>query len=213
MEELQSTEILDREILEDARKKAWRILKSADESVKAQSLDWEKKIKEDMEELKCKYKKRTDSSVSEIISRLPMEKRRIKAQALDIMLTKAVMTWYSGHDRKYILKLLENYLKVRVTEYGNFSGKVFFSGLSQAEAEEILHNTIPQAQISIGEVNSADIFPVLVIDNMDVRIRASIRIAVDFLLLNYRTELISALVGNEISDNDNFSLGFNTGVN
>ena len=33
MEELQSTDILDREILEDARKKAYRILKTAAETV------------------------------------------------------------------------------------------------------------------------------------------------------------------------------------
>jgi hypothetical protein len=42
MEELQSTEALDREILEDARKKAFKILKGADETLASSKTAWEK---------------------------------------------------------------------------------------------------------------------------------------------------------------------------
>jgi hypothetical protein len=41
VEELQSTEALDREILEDARKKAFKILKGADESAASSKKSWE----------------------------------------------------------------------------------------------------------------------------------------------------------------------------
>ena len=44
MEELRSTEVLDREILEDARKKAQKILKTAEDAHAAQAQDWDKKI-------------------------------------------------------------------------------------------------------------------------------------------------------------------------
>jgi hypothetical protein len=44
MEELTSTEALDREILEDARKKAFKILKNADDSISSSKESWDKKI-------------------------------------------------------------------------------------------------------------------------------------------------------------------------
>ena len=55
MEELQSTEVLDREILEDARKKALRILKSSEDTVKTHDQEWENKIAENINQIKNKY--------------------------------------------------------------------------------------------------------------------------------------------------------------
>ena len=54
MEELQSTEILEREILEDARKKAMRILKTADDTIRAKTAEWEKKTADAVAELEKK---------------------------------------------------------------------------------------------------------------------------------------------------------------
>ena len=58
MEELQSTEALDREILEDARKKAFKILKSADESAASAKAAWDRKLERTLKEVRENFRDR-----------------------------------------------------------------------------------------------------------------------------------------------------------
>lgn len=200
MEELQTTEILDREILEDARKKAWRILKSADDAIRAQTAEWDKKTAESLDELHKKYRQRLEMASVEIISRLPMEKRRIRAQAIDALLNQAIQSWYAGLERGYIIGLLKNELKIRLAEYNEFSGstgRVLYGNLSRNEIDEIVRDLLPGANFPMEEKSANGNFPELIIENDTVRLCASLKNAVDFFLLSKRTELITALLGEE----------------
>ena len=66
MEELQSTELLDREILEDARKKAMRILKTCEETIKTQNTGWEKKKLDAAGALEKKHNEQKEQAVKNI---------------------------------------------------------------------------------------------------------------------------------------------------
>ena len=59
MEELKSTELLDREILEDARKKAHKILNTAGDSLGAQTRDWDEKIRSALASIGKSYAEKT----------------------------------------------------------------------------------------------------------------------------------------------------------
>ncbi|GAB1481706.1 hypothetical protein MASR2M78_05210 [Treponema sp.] len=83
MEELRSTEALDREILEDARKKADRILKNSETAKKLVIETWHKKKKDDIAALEKKSNKRIAAQRSEILARLPLDKRRSRAERYD----------------------------------------------------------------------------------------------------------------------------------
>jgi hypothetical protein len=208
MEELQSTEIIDREILEDARKKAWRILKTADDTVKAQAAEWEKKTADSLDELTKKYLKRKETTATDIISRLPMEKRRIKAQAIENLLKEAVYAWYAGLDRGYIITLLTHELKMRLAECGTLSGgRVLYAHVSRAEADGILAEAVPAlaAEAASGfsvEETPGGQFPELILDTDTVRVSASVKKAVDYFLLEKRAELTMALVGTQVVDGE-----------
>ena len=207
MEELQSTDILDSEILEDARKKAWRILKAADETVLSQAGEWEKKTRESLEELRQKYLKRRKTVVSEIVARLPIDKRRVRTQAIDRLLNNAVQTWYAELKRERVIMLIKNQLKKRLAESHDIlldAGKVFYSNLAYAEVENIISDGLKGINFSFEEIISDNNFPELVIDNDAVRISASLQKAVDYFLQEKRAELIEALVGTEIPDGETF---------
>ena len=77
MEELRSTEVLDKEILEDARKKAHKILQTADEALEAQNRDWEKKIQRSVKSIKRTYEARLKKTTEEIFARFPLDQRRL----------------------------------------------------------------------------------------------------------------------------------------
>ena len=202
MEELQSTELLDREILEDARKKAYRILKSADDMVKANAAEWEAKIRLTVDELKAKYAERRKFAEAEIMARLPIDKCRARAEKIENLLGSAVENWYAGLGREQVLSLLEKGLAKRLVQCGEFfpgAGRcrAVIRNLSRDEGEAILRKVLPGIAYSMNEQSASEIYPEITLENEAVRITSSIQKTVDFFLHDKRSELIFALLGGE----------------
>ena len=86
MEELRTTEVLGNEILEDARKKALKILKTADETLETQNRDWDKKIKRQLDSIRKTYEERTKKTNEEIQARLPLDRRRLRSETTESFL-------------------------------------------------------------------------------------------------------------------------------
>jgi vacuolar-type H+-ATPase subunit E/Vma4 len=195
MEELQSTEILEREMLEDARKKAARILKAADETVKTKSAEWEKKTTEDLAELERKFAEQGRLAADEIMAVLPMDKRRAQSEKFEGLLNSAVETWYAGLSRNRVLGLLKNELAKRLAVCGGFTGscRAVIHKLTGAEAKSILKELSITCQIE--EAQSSAAYPEFILENNDLRIYASVGKTVDFFLREKRAELIEALLG------------------
>jgi hypothetical protein len=165
MEELQSTEVLDREVLEDARRKAFRILKAADDTVKADTLAWEKKTGQAAEDIKRRFDERCKKASEEIMARLPLDKSRAESEKIENLLRNAVDAWYAVQSREWILRLLEAELRRRLDdcpEFGNGDGpsgasaeadssgagpgrcaRAMFHKLSREEGEALLTKVLP----------------------------------------------------------------------
>ena len=207
MEELQSTEILDREILEDARKKAARILKTADETIHAQTAEWEKKTAESINELNKKFNEQKESEAEKVMARLPIDKLRAKVEKIESLLQSAVEDWYKSLSRARIIELLTGELAKRIALCDEFSPdkgskkssakavqmRAIYCGLNQTEAETALK--IAGGSCVIEEETSALHYPSIVLETEDVRIIASIQKMIDFYLQEKRAELVEALVG------------------
>jgi hypothetical protein len=164
MEELQSTEALDREILEDARRKAFRILKAADDTVKTGALAWEDKISRAAEDLRRRFEERCKKTSEEIMARFPLDKSRAESEKIESLLRTAMDTWYAAQSREKILGLLERELRRRLEdcpEFGNDgdtpagaggpaaaspgrSVKAMFYKLSREEGESLLTAILPR---------------------------------------------------------------------
>jgi len=202
MEELQSTEILDREILEDARKKALRILKTADETIQAQTAEWEKKTLESIGELEKKYSEQKKSEIEKVMARLPIDKLRSKVEKIENILQSAVETWYGSLSRAQVIELLTRELAQKIDCCDEFSPdnkkpaasqtRAFYCGLNRKEAETAIRSA---GSCVIEEKTSADKYPLIVLENGDVRITASISKTIDFFLQEKRAELVEALLG------------------
>lgn len=202
MEELQSTDILDREILEDARKKAMRILKTADDTAKAQTAEWEKKTDASMDELEKKFAEQCRAAEADIMARLPTDKRRAKAEKIENLLRSAVESWYSSLSRGEVLKMLKNELVKRTAQVEEFAvpsqRRIRASGIDRAEAESILQSV--NGTCVIEETPSARGFPEIVLETGNVRVTSSIQKTVDYLLQEKRAELIEALLGKDFPE-------------
>jgi vacuolar-type H+-ATPase subunit H len=199
MEELQSTDILVKEILEDARKKANRILKAADDTIKTKSADWEKKLTTTLDELERKNAKNAKSTADEIMAVLPIEKQRAKAKKIEELLNLAVENWYARLSRQRVLDFLQGELSKRLASCGGFSASgginAHIHKVEKAEAEAIIKAVLPGKTCTIETIQSTDAYPSIILENKEVRIYASIGKTVDFILGEKREELIDALLG------------------
>ena len=90
MEEIRGTEALEREILEDARKRADRIIRKAEENARLLGAQTEHRIKEAKAALLSEYQIKKKTAELEMLSRLPLEKARLDILYRDEMLRKAL---------------------------------------------------------------------------------------------------------------------------
>jgi vacuolar-type H+-ATPase subunit E/Vma4 len=210
MEELQSTEVLDREILEDARKKAYRILKTADDTVSASGAAWDKKIKRAVDNIRRKYAVRSEKIRQEIMARLPLDKRRARSEYTEGLLQSSMNAFLSALPEDKLLGLVEIELKKRIAEYldqeadnqnGSASWELRFRGLEETELRSLLGRlgitSITMIQDPLLSLPGK--LPGLVIDTPSARISASVYAAAQALLKNKRAELAEALLGGEAS--------------
>jgi hypothetical protein len=209
MEELQTTEALDREILEDARKKAFKILKSADDSVAASKTGWDRKLAATLEKARAAYARKTEQTREEVMARLPMDKRRVRSEKVESFLEKAMKDFLASLDRPKLLSLLEHELALRAVEILPSDGETTAAGelryrfLSAAEVTALVQKALPGAALKLIEdplYTVPGAFPALVIDLPSLRLTASVDKAAETLLLDKRAELAAALLGEDAHD-------------
>jgi hypothetical protein len=202
MEELQSTELLDREILEDARKKAHRILKTAEDTIKEKSAEWENTLNASLAELEEKYTRQGQLAANEIMARLPIDKRRTKAKQIETLLRSAAETWYGGLSQERVIDLLKKELAKRIAATEKFTAdngiRAQIHQIERAEAQAVLQAVLPGKTCTIEEIHSDSAYPEIILETPQARIYASIGKIVDFLLGEKRAELVEALLGKEV---------------
>ena len=220
MEELRSTEALHREILEDARKKAFRILKSADDSVAAQDKEWDQKFRESVDSLRKTYSEKTGKSTQEVLARLPLDKRRLHSGITQDFLYRAMDDFLRRLSRDKLLAVLKNELSQRLEacfrdnlDLSVSNPVVFYSMMSIQEIRRMLEEIMTahtgtalsasgdhdvKAEIAkwdFREDSHGHEFPFVVIDTPSVRLSVSVENAAQSLLLEKRAELAAALLG------------------
>ncbi len=105
MDELRSSEALEREIRDDARKKAERILKQVDEEIRRLREAAEAQGSAEGERLSERYTQRADQYREEILARLPLEKKRLRIQWAEAELRKALASALSAMPDEELLAL------------------------------------------------------------------------------------------------------------
>jgi hypothetical protein len=216
MEELRSTEVLEKEILEDARRKAQRILKTADDTASSSAATWEKRTQRVIARAKIRYGERLRQSRREIMARLPLDKRRSRLEQIENFLRQAAEECIAGLSRETITALLERELSKRIAvcpELRETPFEVRFRGLSDRELEGLLGKFFPPETAGAGgsppppgwtakkdlpPFTAPGCFPALILNAEKLRITVSLDGAADALLRDKRFELAAALLGQAV---------------
>jgi len=208
MEELRTTEVLGNEILEDARKKAHKILKTSDDTLAVQNRDWERKTKRSLDSIRKTFAERTKKTNEEIQARLPLDKRRLRSETTESFLVKAINDFLRTLSREKLLIVLERELRVRLkacaVDLARHRAIVRYSGLSPDEAKAVLEKVsraLEETDFLVSpdwEYRADSVvreFPLIFIETKTFRIIASVKSAAKALLRDKRGELAAALLG------------------
>ena len=201
MEELRTTEALDREILEDARKKAHRALKTADETLGAKSRSWEKKTQRALDSIRKTYAERIKKNQDEILARLPLDKRRLRSETAEGFLVEAMDKYLNSLEREKLLSVLEDELSMRLEacDVNELSGaSAGYSDMSLEEARAVLGRVFGSVDkfLSVDEdLSAAHKFPSITINTRAMKLSASVETAAAALLNEKRSELAAVLLG------------------
>jgi len=199
MEELRSTETLDREILEDARKKADRILKTAEQALRAGAEAGEAKTRAAIAELERLHSERMARRTRYGYARLPLDERRIRSERTDRKLRAAADSYLAALPREELLSLLSGELALRRDALPSAGLRVAARGLRREEAAAILESLLADRQWSL-DSQTAEGPMELQLDAPDVRVTASVPALVEDVLGDKRAELVTALFGAGATD-------------
>jgi len=200
MEELRSTEALDREILEDARKKADRLLRSAESTKSALDETWQKKTKDDISVLEHKHERRSAAQRKETLARLPLDKRRARAERADRLLQEAMHGYLFSLPRKDLLTVMGRELKQRAKLLPPTNVRVRASGLSKTELEALFNSCLDKVSWTLEDLQADGELPELSAESGPVRVRIGIEEVAQELLAEHRSELAVSLLGEETAN-------------
>ena len=214
MEELRSIEALSTEILEDARKKAAKILKSATSKIEAQTALWEEKTKNSIDEIHEHYKIETKKTLEEINVKNPMDRRRLRSEIAEFFLHEAMIEFLQNLKHEDLLLILEHELEEQLYLCGinDFTREeevlLEYYNMNEKEAEGLLEKILLKVETYKGSMikswqtkageKTLSSFPVLVVNSPDIKITASVEEIALNLLLDKRAELACALLGREV---------------
>lgn len=208
MEELRSTEILDREIQSDARKKAENILKKADKSCEDILNSVEKAINEARKAKEDLYKRKIDAFKKNQDSSIPLEKERFEVSFVQKSIIENINKYLEalGQEKRMELVLarlekseeaaLLSEKKLNAFVYGFDSvkmqkklSKFFGKNLLKCESTDFGRVSVEDDLISLKEG------VILESDDKNCRIRLTLSELVNQLFENHREELCTALFG------------------
>lgn len=203
MEEIVSTEPLEKEILSDARKKAERSLIEAGAEAERIGAASNERSGAALAALEAEYESRARRYREESLARLPLEKARIKAAHIDSLLRAAIKEGLDSlgkeeRDRLFVslLKRASPYLaapdRARRVELRYF-------GLPEAEAREIASKALPGVELASLSEDPSIGSTGLLASTGDLSARATLELVGERLLDEKRGELAAALCGKALS--------------
>lgn len=210
MEELRSTEILDEQILQDARKKAERLLSLSEKERENVRLSAEEKIAKSESDFKNSLEKKMKRCEQDEEDLLPLKKKRFLISFVNDALSKAASEYFdSFSDEKCAALLLSNKEKY-FSLFKQKKVKIFVYGFPILAVKKALNGRFIQAEFVETEFNkhlvedecSDKIKKGIIIESAEgelIRVRFTLAELLKRLMLDKRRELYEAYFGGRLS--------------
>jgi len=171
MQELRSTEILDKEIRQDARLKAEALLKRADEECASILAGVEKRLQLARVEKQDFYDKKLADFQKDLEASAPLEKERMKVSFIQEELIKAANKYLAELSQEKRLELLLNSCSLNNQALEGKSFNVFVYGLDLEPVKEALVKTF---KLDLASLQKTEFGRLVVEDELGLEINEGI---------------------------------------
>lgn len=208
MEELRSTEILDREIQAEARKKAEKIIRSAEAEAKSIEDNVSERLAEAKAEKQERNAQKLESFRKDLEAALPLEKERFLVSYIQSSIDRGMDEYFSSLSDEEILSLFAEMLSGFDGKIKNQSFRAFVYGLDMEKTENALRKKISLLSAEKTEFNK--ILPeksfgiknpkgiILETEDRKIRLRLTLSEIVSQFEEDFRQELYAELFGGRI---------------
>ncbi len=212
MEELRSTDILDKEIQDDARKKAEKILKNADAQGQQILADVETRLESAKKDRESYYSQKVAQFKKDLDSSLPLEKSRFLVSYISSSVASAINDYLKTISQEKRIQLVLTMLNrfESLTDGKSFEAAVYGFNLDLAKNELNKNNKLHISSFLATEfaktgevaVDGIEIHEgiILVSDDKVVKIRLTLEELFSELIDKYRNELAVTLFGGRLPE-------------
>lgn len=201
MEELRSTEILDKEIQEDARRKAERLLKNTDLECEKIKNSVSARIEAITNEKTGEYKKKLEDFEKNAFSSIPLEKQRRLVSFIDMNVHKELNSYLSGLSLEKKYSLIEKLVRRGAFAFDMDGVVVSVNGFPIDGIKKILEKIFNNKTFSYREVDGSVVKDGVLLESPDGSVRCHSDFAeVERILCDdYRFELQDTLFDGRLS--------------
>lgn len=206
MQELRSTDILDKEIQADARKKAERMLQKADRDCEALIASLDADIEKAAEEKKAFFENKLNAFETDRKAVVPLEKERFKVSFIQDAIINNINKYLEGLSEEKRIELVSSSfdfkteLKVNAFVYG-FSLETAKKFLSKKLGDKLLSCSETKFSAAVLEEDLGLAKPegiILESEDKNFRRRLTLNEVIEKLLDTNRAELSDTLFGGEL---------------
>lgn len=156
MEEIKGTEALEREILEDAAKKAERIVKKAKEEAERLKANSAETLDRMVEELEARKLEKIAQMRRETFSKMPLEKTRLRARFIDAALRNSVEKFMDALDEAKLGAWCLSGLKKRSNLLTGRKLRMSHRGIDASSLREMRELLGPDVEVSASAAADVD---------------------------------------------------------
>lgn len=210
MEELRSTEILDKEIQSDARKKAERILAKADVDCQMILSEVDERIEKAKNEISEKNKIKVTNYEKEHFASLPLEKERFLVDFIQKSINKAIDEFLQKMPEEERLNLVVKQLEKAKNLFAEKKVALFVYGFNLSSVEKKVSKLLKVDSCAETEFNKIIVEndcglskkEGIIVETVDksVRSRFTFSEIVSQIQYKYRNELYEALFGGRLEN-------------
>lgn len=204
MEELRSTEILDKEIISDANKKAERILMKAEYESKNILAEVENRVAEELQKTEIQYQKKLQALEKDFNASVPLEKERFYVSFIQDSLIKGINEYLKNLSVEKQLEICTS--GVKKLDISDKTFKAFVYGFDKNLCEKALKNILGDSLKTVEETAFNQIIfeetfleenkgIILFTENEDIKCRFTLSEKMQSVLEDYRQELFDSLFG------------------
>ncbi len=208
MEVLKTGEELERQILEDARKKASRTLEAAEKDCTAIRAEMQAELDREAQRLEAGRDRRVAALRSELAAQLPLDFMRARLQWIDATVTGGLREMLSKLSADELAGVLGARMRAAAAFFAGRQVSVACAGLTEAAARSLVEQSMPGVTVAAvaprhggaaGGSGPGDSSSGVVIESTDgkLKLRCTLAELEAQLLDEHRQELAEACLGRE----------------